>query len=155
MGATIGAGNITPFAEFNVWADPEAAYRVLAEGGLPTRLFTLAATAKANLDEPQRLRLAGWSAIGASLAEMLLGYDEKLKGRDWPLHDAMVVAGLLRPEIITLRTATIEIDTGTGPRRGANTFDWSPDPPEGTLEVAVDADAERFRELLEERISRF
>jgi pyrimidine-specific ribonucleoside hydrolase len=154
MGATIGAGNITPFAEFNVWADPEAAYRVLAEGGLPTRLFTLAATAKANLDEPQRLLLAGWSATGASLAEMLLGFDPELKGDDWPLHDAMVVAGLLRPEILTLRNAALDIDTGTGPRRGASTFAWSPDPQEGTIEVAVDADAESFRELLEERISR-
>jgi inosine-uridine nucleoside N-ribohydrolase len=169
MGATIDRGNVTPFAEFNVWADPEAAYRVLAAGEVATRLFTLAGTRKAALDEPQRLELAGWSAAGATLAEMILGYDEQVTGAGWPLHDAMVVAGLLEPEIVTLReAAAIEVDTTTGPNRGATTISWdqprvlgSPVGDQGqrvarpcTLEVTVDADPERFRELLGERIRR-
>jgi pyrimidine-specific ribonucleoside hydrolase len=168
MGATVDRGNVTPFAEFNVWADPEAAHRVLVEGGLPTRLFTLAATRKAALDEPQRRELASWSPVGASLAEMLLGYDDQVTGAGWPLHDAMVVAGLLDPDIVTLRAASsIAVDTTTGPNRGATTFTWdqprvlgSPEGDKGRgvatarpLEVAVDADSERFRDLLRERIS--
>ena len=35
MGGSVGAGNVTPAAEFNIWADPEAAYRVLTDPGLP------------------------------------------------------------------------------------------------------------------------
>jgi pyrimidine-specific ribonucleoside hydrolase len=156
MGATIDRGNVTPFAEFNVWADPEAAHRVLAEGDLPTRLFTLAATRKAALDEPQRLELAGWSPAGATLAEMILGYDDQVTGAGWPLHDAMVVAGLLEPEIVTLRpAAAIAVDTTTGPRRGATTVAWegNAEPRPQPLEVAIDADPERFRGLLRERIA--
>lgn len=173
MGATIDRGNITPFAEFNVWADPEAAHRVLAEGGIPTRVFTLAATRKAAFDESQRLELAGWSRAGATLAEMILGYDDQVTGAGWPLHDAMVVAGLLEPEIVQLHeAAAVDVGTTTGPHRGATTFTWR-EPADGTgppdigatptataealrpapLEVAVDADPERFRELLRERIS--
>ena len=154
MSATIDVGNVTPVAEFNVWADPEAAYRVLAEGKLPTRLFPLAATRKAALDESQRLELASWSPAGASLAEMILGYDDQVTGAGWPLHDAMVVAQLLEPEIVQLRTAAaVDVDTTTGPNRGATTVTWEGEPPR-PLEVAIDADPERFRALLRERISR-
>jgi inosine-uridine nucleoside N-ribohydrolase len=176
MGATIDRGNITPFAEFNTWADPEAAYRVLSEGEAPIRLFPLAATRKAAIDEGQRLQLAQWSPTGATLAEMILGYDDHVTGAGWPLHDAMVVAGLLEPDIVALRdAAAIDVDTTTGPHRGATTVTWPEDASvlcnpvgdkgqersagdEGAarrapLEVAVDADPERFRELLRERIS--
>jgi pyrimidine-specific ribonucleoside hydrolase len=184
MGATIDRGNVTPFAEFNVWADPEAAHRVLVEGELASvRLFTLAATRKAALNEDQRLELATWSPAGALLAEMILGYDDQVTGAGWPLHDAMVVAALVDPTLVTLRpAAAIGVDTGTGSRRGHTAFDWDgegfpagsgaaggeaitafephwkidgePPPPAPTLEVAIDADPERFRALLRERIAR-
>ena len=155
MGATVDRGNVTPFAEFNVWADPEAAHRVLVEGGLSQlRLFTLAATRKAALNEEQRLQLATWSEAGAALAAMIRGYDDQVTGAGWPLHDAMVVAGLLDPSLVTLRpAAAIGVDTGTDRRRGHTAFDWEDAGASHALEVAVDADSEAFRSLLRSRIS--
>jgi pyrimidine-specific ribonucleoside hydrolase len=169
MGATTDRGNMTPFAEFNTWADPEAACRVLGAGELPTRLFTLAATRKASIDESRRLELATWSPAGAALAEIIGGYDPRATGAGWPLHDAMVVAGLLEPEIVSLReAASIDVDTTTGTHRGATNVTWVDDVVLGNpvgdkgqersgggapLEVAVDADPERFLGLLQERLA--
>ncbi len=154
MGATIDRGNITPCAEFNVWADPEAAHRILTEGDLPIRIFTLAATRKAALAESHRLELATWSPASAALAEMILGYDDQVTGAGWPLHDAMVVAGILEPGLVRLRAAaTITVDTTTGPGRGGTAVIWGGTRPR-PLEIAVDADAERFRRILRERIPR-
>ena len=85
---------------------------------------------------------------------MILGYDDQVTGAGWPLHDAMVIAGLLEPEIVRLRpAAAIDVDTSTGPRRGATDGRLGGRRREAA-EVAVDADSERFRALLRERITR-
>ena len=68
MGGSIGAGNVTPAAEFNIWADPEAAYRVLTDPGLPapvpTTLVGLDVTFSVPVDEAavRRSATAGRSA---------------------------------------------------------------------------------------------
>ena len=127
---------------------------MLAEAETPIRLFPLAATRKAAIDESQRAELSGWSPVGAMLAEMILGYDDHVTGAGWPLHDAMVVASLLESGLVDLReAAAVEVDTTTGPHRGATDVIWDDArPARAPLEVAVDADPERFRELLRERI---
>lgn len=154
MGASYDRGNVTPHAEFNVWVDPEAAHRVLAESDLPVRLFTLGATRRAALDEGQRQALGRTSAVGEVLAQMMLGYADIDTSGGWPLHDAIVVAELIDPGIVDLRPATVTVDTGTGARRGATEFDFEPASPSG-LEAGVGADGARFRELLSARIARF
>src|SRR5512133_3033912 len=60
MGGAIGEGNRTPAAEFNIWADPEAARRVF-ESGISTTMMGLDVTHRAVIDPPaiERLRGAG------------------------------------------------------------------------------------------------
>ena len=67
MGGSIGEGNRTPAAEFNIWADPEAAQRVFVEG-LDTTMVGLDVTHRALIkdDHTERMRSAG--RVGAMVA---------------------------------------------------------------------------------------
>jgi len=68
MGGAIAEGNMTPAAEFNVWADPEAAQAVL-DAPLDVTMIGLDVTHKAvtGPDVQRRLRDAG--SIGVFVAE--------------------------------------------------------------------------------------
>ncbi len=58
MGGAHHKGNVTPSAEFNIWADPEAAAKVFAAGFRKVTMLPLDATHKA-LVSSQRSREVG------------------------------------------------------------------------------------------------
>lgn len=159
MGGCIGRGNITPVAEFNTWTDPEAAHRVLAESGLPIRIVGLNVTRSATVDEALRRTLAPRSRAGRALADMVSAYgDESPTGK--PLHDALAVAAVINPRLISTSSASVGIDTSVGPGRGQTIYsmdEWrqkyaTTDPelplPPTRVDVALDVDNEGFRHLV-------
>ncbi|MCW3063346.1 MAG: Inosine-uridine preferring nucleoside hydrolase [Solirubrobacterales bacterium] len=154
MGGAVGGGNITPVAEFNVWADPEAAQRVLAGSGLDICLVGLGVTTRATLDDRALTDLHAGSQRGALLAEIVMGYGDHAPG-GWPLHDALVLASLVDPTLISTRPASVEVDTGCGIGRAQTVcgFDGHDGEGAGLPQVAVDVDADRFRELLLSRLA--
>lgn len=156
-----GHGNITPVAEFNVWSDPEAAQRVLAGSGLRVCVVGLDVTRRATLDRSALDALRARSDRGALLADMVRGYKDQAPG-GWPMHDALAVASIIDPALVTMCGATIEVDTGLGAGRGqtictlAGTGPYAPafgEPPDGRTraEVAIEVDVPRWRELVLER----
>ena len=76
MGGSAGTGNVTPAAEYNTWADPEAAQRVFASG-VRVRLAQLEVTRRAKVDPAMRRRLSSASPLGAALDAMIDGYDDE------------------------------------------------------------------------------
>ena len=63
MGGAIGLGNITPAAEFNIWADPEAA-AIVFESGIDITMVGLDVTHEAIVgpERVERFRRMGRSA---------------------------------------------------------------------------------------------
>jgi inosine-uridine nucleoside N-ribohydrolase len=126
MGGSIGLGNVTPAAEFNVWADPEAAQRVLASG-LDLTMIGLDVTHQALLGptEADRLRPAG--AVGAFVADLLGffgGYHRAHYGWEGaPIHDAVAVAHVIWPGLVDTVRANVEVDCASELCRGRTVVD--------------------------------
>ncbi|MGA2012711.1 MAG: nucleoside hydrolase, partial [Solirubrobacteraceae bacterium] len=157
MGGAIGEGNVTPAAEFNVWADPEAAHRVLTSG-LAVTMVGLDVTHRALIDDGHVRRLGGAGAAGR-LAAGLYGFAsrhhrERYGWAGIPVHDAVALAHVIDPTLLVTTRCGVVADTGTGLSRGRTHVDrWGQMGWPDNCEVAVGIDAERFLELLVERIS--
>jgi inosine-uridine nucleoside N-ribohydrolase len=159
MGGAIGPGNQTASAEFNIWTDPEAAHRVF-DSGLDITMVGLDVTNKAVLTPADADRLRRSGKVGAAAAAMLdfyLGfYLKAYEHGGAPIHDALAVACVFRPDLLTLEDRRVDIELA-GISRGRTVVDVRArtELPPANAHVAVDLDAEAFRELLVERLSSY
>jgi inosine-uridine nucleoside N-ribohydrolase len=157
MGGAIGLGNVTPSAEFNVWADPEAAYRVFSSG-LDITMVGLDVTHRAMLSAERADALRDKGRAGAVVADLhgfYRQFHERVYGHsDTPVHDALAVAHVIQPDVITIEPFPVEIDVTHGPCRGRTVVDQlrRTEKPDNAL-VATDVDAGAFIDLLTERIA--
>jgi inosine-uridine nucleoside N-ribohydrolase len=157
MGGAIGEGNTTPAAEFNIWADPEAAARVFASG-VDVTMVGLDVTHRALLTKERvaRLRAEGGRAAGvvADLHAFYSGFHARVYGWDGaPVHDALALAHVVRDDLLRTEHVGVAIDTGMGPSRGRTLVYRRSGGPAANAHVAVDVDAPAFIEMLCTRIA--
>ncbi|HEY2326187.1 MAG TPA: nucleoside hydrolase [Gaiellaceae bacterium] len=159
MGGSIGEGNTTPAAEFNIWADPEAARRVF-DSDLDVTMIGLDVTHRALITDAHRDRLRAGGKVGKVAAELLDFYGAFHKGRypdleGSPLHDPVCVAHVLRPGLVDTKPARIDIDCGWEQGRGRTNVDWRGRKTSGphNATVGVDIDGGAFAELVIERVT--
>jgi pyrimidine-specific ribonucleoside hydrolase len=152
MGGSIGLGNTTPAAEFNVYVDPEAAREVF-ESGLPITMSGLDVTHQAGAGSAERENLRSLGRIGGVVAELLeffAGTYERIFGFDAPpLHDAVAVAAVLEPALLKTRPMRVDVECESELTRGETVCDFygvSGKPP--NAEVGVDLDRDGFFDLL-------
>jgi inosine-uridine nucleoside N-ribohydrolase len=155
MGGSIAEGNVTPAAEFNIWCDPEAAARVFTSG-IDVTMVGLDVTHKALFTDRYAERLEG--RAGTMTRELLAFYNRfhaEVYGFDGsPIHDALAVAAVFRPELMETKHRGVKIDTESELSRGRTLVDlWGRARWEPNCHVGVDVDAEGFCELLVERIN--
>jgi len=158
MGGSVAEGNMTPAAEFNVWADPEAAQLVF-HSGLDVTMIGLDVTHRAvtGPDVQRRLRDAG--SVGVFVAELVdffTVYHRETYGWDGaPIHDAVAVAHLLRPGLVETRLRNVEVELESELCRGRTVVDlWRRTDRAPNARVGVDLDPAAFFDLLVERIAR-
>jgi inosine-uridine nucleoside N-ribohydrolase len=159
MGGAVAEGNVTPAAEFNIYVDPEAAWRVF-RSGVPVTMIGLDVTHKALFrdEHAERLRAAG--DVGRMVAELydfFIEYHRRTYGEEGaPIHDAVAVAQVLRPGIVETLHRHVDVDCESQLCRGRTVVDlWHRTGNDPNTDVGVDMDADGFLELLCERIATF
>ena len=152
MGGGIAYGNWTCAAEFNILVDPEAA-DVVFRSGLPITMAGLDVTEKALVfpEDFERIRALG-NPVAKVVAEWLdffYGFHRSLGYPGAPVHDAVAVAALVKPELMTFQEMYVEIETTGDYCRGATVGD-----PMGLLKkpanvrCIMDIDRKGFVDLL-------
>ena len=160
MGGSYANGNVTPAAEFNILADPEAAH-VCFTSGRPITMAGLDVTRKA-LCYPEIVeRMAKADTRASRLFVDLMGHFCKTQKEvfGWeggPLHDPVAIASLLDPALLTTKPMNVRIDLGHGDsygRTNCDAFGYLGLP--ATADVAVDIDVPRFWDIIEAGLRRY
>jgi purine nucleosidase len=159
MGGASFEGNVTPAAEFNIWADPEAA-RLVFEAEWPITLMPLDLTHQAFLNDDDLAYLnALGTEVGRRTAAMLEPYaqfhDRWYGNRDIFMHDAMAVYELLDPSAIDKQGVRLAVEVDGVHSRGATFIDRRREHAQSDVRVGVRVDNDRFRSLLRERLATY
>lgn len=158
-GAHFNGGNITPVAEFNLFADPHAADVVL-KSGLKLTYLSLDVTHKILTSDKRLKQIAALNnrasqLVGDILNDYIKADMEHYDIAGGPVHDAAVIAWLLKPQLFSGREVNVVIDSREGPTLGQTIVDWHDrlKAPKNAYWVES-GDAQGFFDLLTERLGR-
>ena len=156
MGGRTGLGNITPVAEFNVWADAEAA-AVMFDCGAPIRMVGYNVTSVTGTNEADIARLLAGGKVARHIGELLAFYLSRQRaffGLDIaPMHDVCAIIPYVRDSLIEYRHCHVGVELHGTQTRGMTVCDLRRLTEEGSrargtapanVHVALQSDARRL-----------
>lgn len=158
MGGAYSEGNTTPSAEFNYWADPEAAH-VVYNVGIPILMVGLEVTKQALVTPTDVEMLKGLNTIQSRVASEVM-LDEILwtiREYGWEggqVFDAVAVAEVIEPGLVETKMIHVDIEVSGTLTRGRTVADISGRgnrPP--NVAVGVGIDRKRFIEVMAQALS--
>lgn len=165
MGGAVDLGNWTPAAEFNIWVDPHAADVVfkaacvpgLERTGIPLTMIGLEVTHRAWLTDEHADGLRDTGDVGQFVAELLdhfVGFHQDRFGWEGaPIHDAVTIAHLIDPTLVTALPMNVQIETESALCSGRTVADrWAVTGLEPNALVGLDIDRNRFVTMLVDRL---
>ena len=144
MGGSTDIGNVTRVAEFNIFADPEAAARVFSCGAHLTMCgLNLTRQLRSNDALAERLRRTD-SPLAQFAAQSFDDLHDRIEGltgdREAALHDPCAVLAVTHPQLLETRRQAVSVELNGTLTRGMTVVDQRPQPPSvGAARQGADA----------------
>ncbi len=148
MGGSASRGNVTPAAEYNIWADPEAAAAVFRAGWTVTMLG-LDVTLRTGATATVLQRMGELGPLGTELLRPALEHRSVSEPGDPPVHDVCAVAWVAQPELFGLVPARVLVVLAGQLTAGMTVtdFDIPGQVDSGNAQVAMSIDVDDFWEV--------
>jgi purine nucleosidase len=140
MGGSYTRGNATPAAEFNIYADPDAASAVFNAGWRVT-MVGLDLTLQAIVDEGIVDRMHQLGRLGVELVAPLATFWTNPLDDDWDgqaLHDVCAVAYVARPDLFVAKPARVDVELDGTFTRGETVVDFHSVKPNALVPMKLD-----------------
>ena len=146
MGGTITTGNVSAYAEANIWHDAEAAKIVFASG-VPFDMIGLNVTRKAPLKQSIFDGLTVRQEVKDVMSELITFRNEE------SMHDAIAFASLINDEIFTWLEADTYVIDDHGEHHGQTVVTENHEHPNSR--GAIDIDIQAYYKVMKDMISRY
>jgi inosine-uridine nucleoside N-ribohydrolase len=154
---TMGGAYATSFAEFNIRADPEAAFIVYG-AGIPIKMIGLEVTDVAEVRQRDvdsiRAIQTPWAVAAADIMDIVVDIHTKHFGKEGGIiFDACAVAAVIEPEVVKTKPMHVDIElTGTH-TRGCTVAPRGFDARPANVDVGVSINRDRFIEIMHEGLA--